>query len=195
MSKLETRVDQLDPSFRIGPKGELNGMTEPPAQLLRGSWHPGISGDLGKPRSGPPVSPGDRAVGLGKCFEFTRIRILPVKPIRSPDQGFDRRSPSIIWAGPPPVIRLTGRCRTKPSALDGRCTQMVTLQIAEPFCPRDRLVGGVLHPFGHGNAAESADPTEQIPQKNAPFVAICQVSHKRTVDLDGVDRQSLEVPP
>jgi hypothetical protein len=72
----------------------------------------------------------------------------------------------------PPVIRLTGRCLTKPSALDGRCTQMVTLQIAEPFCPRDRLVGGALHPFGHGNAAESADPTEQIPQKNAPFVAI-----------------------
>src|SRR6202035_3883373 len=89
-----------------------------------------------------------------------------------------------IWAGPPPVIRLTGRCLTEASALDGRCTQMVTLQIAEPFCPRDRLVGGVLHPFGHGDAAESADPSEQIPQKDASFGAICQVPHKRTVDLD-----------
>src|SRR5437764_1348792 len=60
----------------------------------------------------------------------------------------DRRSPAM----------LTGRCLAEPSALDGRCTQMVTLQIAEPLCPRDRLVGGVLHPFRHGNAAETADP-------------------------------------
>ena len=90
---------------------------------------------------------------------------------------------------------LTGRCLTEPSALDGRCTQMVALQIAEPLCPRDRLVGGVLHPFRHGNAAETADPLEQIQQKHASFMAIRQVSHKRTVDLDGVDRQSLEVLP
>src|SRR5947208_12861659 len=113
------------------------------------------------------------------------LRRDPSKKRPSPGPCSDRRSPAM----------LTGRCLAEPSALDGRCTQMVTLQIAEPLCPRDRLVGGVLHPFRHGNAAETADPLEQIPQKHASFMAIRQVSHKRTVDLDGVDRQSLEVLP
>ena len=34
MSKLETRVDQLDPGFRIGPKGELDGIGEGVLELI-----------------------------------------------------------------------------------------------------------------------------------------------------------------
>jgi hypothetical protein len=37
---------------------------------------------------------------------------------------------------------------------------MVTLQIAETLSPRDRLVSGVLHSFGHGRAPETGDPSE-----------------------------------
>ena len=71
---------------------------------------------------------------------------------------------------------------------------MVTLQIAETLCARHRLVGGVLDPFGNGSAAEAFDQTEQIPQENASFATVRQVSDKRAVDLDGVDRQDFEVP-
>src|SRR5437762_8318829 len=113
------------------------------------------------------------------------LRRDPSKKRPSPGPCSDRRSPAM----------LSGRCLTEPSALDGWCTQMVTLQIAAPFCARDRRVCGVLHPFGHSNAAETADPSKQITQENASFVAICQVSHKRTVDLDCVDRQGLKVLP
>jgi hypothetical protein len=34
MSKLETRVDQLDPGFRIGPKGELDGIGKGVLELI-----------------------------------------------------------------------------------------------------------------------------------------------------------------
>src|SRR6516225_6090852 len=123
----------------------------------------------------------------GTTAKMTRMRILPVKPIRTPDQRLDRRSPSFIWAGPPPAIRLTRQSLGEPSALDGWRAEMVTLQVAEALCPRDRFVRSVLHPFRYGDAAETVDWSEQIPQKGASLVTVRQVSHKRTVDLDRVD--------
>jgi hypothetical protein len=50
---------------------------------------------------------------------------------------------------------------------------MVTLQVAEALCPRDRLVRSILHPFRYGAAAETVYWSEQVPQENASFVAVC----------------------
>src|SRR5271165_416837 len=111
--------------------------------------------------------------------KMTRIRILPVKPIRTPNQGVNRGLPFFIRLGSRLATRLAARaiglrgakrssvhfrsserCLAEPRAFDGRRPEMVTLQVAETLCPRDRLVCRVFYSFGHRSAAETADQAE-----------------------------------
>src|SRR5262249_24901675 len=73
-------------------------------------------------------------------------------------------------------------------------SEMVTLEVADPFGPQQRCVFGVLDAFGHGGQTEAVDETEQMAEKDPTLRSALQTSNQGTVDLDNVDRQDLKVP-
>ena len=65
---------------------------------------------------------------------------------------------------------------------------MVSLQIADALRAQQRRLLGALDTFGHRAEAELLGETEQMAEKNLALRPARQISNKRAIDLDNVDR-------
>jgi hypothetical protein len=80
-----------------------------------------------------------------------------------------------------------------PRALGSRRADVKALQIADPLGAQQGRVRCVFDALGNRAQAETLGEAEQVTQKDPIFRSVREVSDKRTVDLDRVHSQALQM--
>src|SRR5690348_3253895 len=84
--------------------------------------------------------------------------------------------------------------RLQPQTLKRRAPVIVALHVADALAAQDRGLTGGLDTFGDGMEPEALGKPQQMAEEHLVVGAAAEIADEGAVDLDGVDRQGLQMP-